>query len=668
MEPLYKQYITKHSSALAHLEALPQTPSLINYMTQTQILASSVTHAWDLASLLIKPVQRLLKYPLLLATIAEQTPEDHGDKQNLFKACDAIEQIARGINDSRRRLEVVREVLTGKPQSSIPALQKKKLSSGNASLMRMKSMGASLRASRQKAGSNEEALRVEAYEKRLKECDGFIRELAKRIVAWAQQLRISQEHLRDWAVGFGKTIGISEEHPSDAFNAFLELINSRLLPLCKELDDIIAKEILPSLARLIDSSKAPKKLLEKMHSLKSQHNELLNTNLSSKHRPSPSLLEASQTYQDIRAQLDVELPAYLSLLDRGLVACIMQFARYQTQFWSHVRDEWGTLWDCLRMEGETNAGCEETFRLWWTRYSEVEGAIRKLRVLDPSAEEPKATRSRSKSFGPIPDPDSSMALPFGTSYPTPDSPFSGQSHRHRSFGSLDSTTQRRMQRSPSVEAFQSTSPTRSRSQPRTPDNLGRRKGRSNTSPLPSSTSSPTLTDYINNMSAVHSHAAPKGYTESLRSSTDVRGRQSRSGSFSRRFSESLRAPIRKTTSQKSLGSVGASSVSSRQFSEPEPMPPCQHYDSVPPDSPTQYYVRVIHPLDPPRGTLYMNLPFFRLRMGESYGVLSELGHPSRYPDLPVHVDEREEDTLLIVRNDYGELGLALASFLIPCES
>lgn len=146
------------------------------------------------------------------------------------------------------------------------------------------------------------------------------------------------------------------------------------------------------------------------------------------------------------------------------------------------------------MKGRRNASCEETFRIWWKRYSEVEGAIRKLRVLDSSAEEPQATRSRSKPFGPIPYNDSNMALPFGTHYSTPGSPFHGQSHRHHSFGSLGSATQRRMQQLPSVEAFQTPSPSNSRSEPRTPDNPGRvgdRKGRSHAVPLPSTTS-PTI--------------------------------------------------------------------------------------------------------------------------------------------------------------------------------
>jgi hypothetical protein len=86
MEPQYMLYITHHPAALARLTALPQTPALAAYHNTTRTLAQQLSHAWDLPSLLIKPVQRLLKYALLLKAIIESTPDSHGDKENL-SAC-----------------------------------------------------------------------------------------------------------------------------------------------------------------------------------------------------------------------------------------------------------------------------------------------------------------------------------------------------------------------------------------------------------------------------------------------------------------------------------------------------------------------------------------------------------------------------------------------------
>lgn len=113
MKPPYTTYITRHSSALAHLNALPQTPGLTAYLAQTHTLAQSYTHAWDLPSLLIKPVQRLLKYPLLLKAIMDDTsPGDARDK--LREAHDKVEEVAKGVNDGQRRWEVVKNLLDAK--------------------------------------------------------------------------------------------------------------------------------------------------------------------------------------------------------------------------------------------------------------------------------------------------------------------------------------------------------------------------------------------------------------------------------------------------------------------------------------------------------------------------------------------------------------------------
>ena len=113
MKPPYTTYITRHPSAVAHLNALPQSPALVAYLAQTHTLAQSYTHAWDLPSLLIKPVQRLLKYPLLLAAIMNDT-EPGEAKDKLREARDKVEEVARSVNEGRRRLEVVKNLLDGK--------------------------------------------------------------------------------------------------------------------------------------------------------------------------------------------------------------------------------------------------------------------------------------------------------------------------------------------------------------------------------------------------------------------------------------------------------------------------------------------------------------------------------------------------------------------------
>ncbi|KAJ2001251.1 hypothetical protein H4R26_004228 [Coemansia thaxteri] len=64
---------------------------------QSQLLAGKTT-SWDMPSLLIKPVQRILKYPLLIKSLLSLTPPHTSDRSQLEKAALSIDRIAEAIN------------------------------------------------------------------------------------------------------------------------------------------------------------------------------------------------------------------------------------------------------------------------------------------------------------------------------------------------------------------------------------------------------------------------------------------------------------------------------------------------------------------------------------------------------------------------------------------
>ncbi|KAJ2818704.1 hypothetical protein GGI24_005018, partial [Coemansia furcata] len=64
---------------------------------QSQLLAGKTT-SWDMPSLLIKPVQRILKYPLLIKSLLNLTQQHTSDRNQLEKASQSIERIAETIN------------------------------------------------------------------------------------------------------------------------------------------------------------------------------------------------------------------------------------------------------------------------------------------------------------------------------------------------------------------------------------------------------------------------------------------------------------------------------------------------------------------------------------------------------------------------------------------
>lgn len=59
---------------------------------------SDITEAWNLDALLVKPNQRMTKYPLLLMELLKTTPEDHPDYSALVKANSGYRQALVRIN------------------------------------------------------------------------------------------------------------------------------------------------------------------------------------------------------------------------------------------------------------------------------------------------------------------------------------------------------------------------------------------------------------------------------------------------------------------------------------------------------------------------------------------------------------------------------------------
>ncbi|KAF7295946.1 DH domain-containing protein [Mycena kentingensis (nom. inval.)] len=379
VEGPYKQYITRHPTALAHLNALPSSPELAAYHTKTRDLASSLSHAWDLASLLIKPIQRLLKYSLLLGAIIDATAQTHPDRPHLVSARTAIEEVAHAVNEGRRRVEVVKEVLSApkKPPT----------------VLRIKSF-------RAPADVNSDAARVDRMASELARIDVFAQQLSRAAQEWARAAETSTHGLLTWARAFAAAIGLSSTVRSEAFDAFITTLTEGLLPVAAALLPKIGSDLLAPLARLLATAAQPRQLLASMNEHAPLHHHLLTMPVSSKNRPPQALMEASARYLALRTQLAAELPSYLSLLHRGLAALVRRLAAVQAAFFFDAREIWAGLWDMLRVEGERNGGGEETVAVWRSRWNDVDQGIQTLKICQalPSSLSQTLSASVSQTF------------------------------------------------------------------------------------------------------------------------------------------------------------------------------------------------------------------------------------------------------------------------------
>lgn len=99
----YAQYI-EHSNAI--LEKSEKCNDIQEYIQNGLTIIKQKINVFDLHSLLLKPIQRVLKYPLLLQELIKFTDVNHIDYNDLQQALVCMQDVATYINEIKRRREL----------------------------------------------------------------------------------------------------------------------------------------------------------------------------------------------------------------------------------------------------------------------------------------------------------------------------------------------------------------------------------------------------------------------------------------------------------------------------------------------------------------------------------------------------------------------------------
>ncbi|KAF2112367.1 hypothetical protein BDV96DRAFT_580599 [Lophiotrema nucula] len=118
LERLYTTYLLNHGEANNFLQSKLKAGDwkLLGWQKACMDHSKGMTLAWDLDSLLVKPVQRLLKYPLMLDELIKVLPEGHPDLPDLEAARKSIIEMSVRINSSKTRQETLRNVIQPKKE------------------------------------------------------------------------------------------------------------------------------------------------------------------------------------------------------------------------------------------------------------------------------------------------------------------------------------------------------------------------------------------------------------------------------------------------------------------------------------------------------------------------------------------------------------------------
>ncbi|NXX95938.1 ARH38 factor, partial [Centropus bengalensis] len=107
LEDTYKTYCYRHDDAHTMLESYEKDEELKQHLRHCVQSLKGKPNLMDMGSLMIKPVQRVMKYPLLLCELLNSTPASHPDHKALQDALLAMKNINVNINELKRRKDLV---------------------------------------------------------------------------------------------------------------------------------------------------------------------------------------------------------------------------------------------------------------------------------------------------------------------------------------------------------------------------------------------------------------------------------------------------------------------------------------------------------------------------------------------------------------------------------
>ncbi|KAL1787756.1 dynamin-binding protein isoform X1 [Sigmodon hispidus] len=130
LEGTYRVYCQNHDEAISLLEMYEKEEKVQKHLQDSMADLKSLYNEWgctnyiNLGSFLIKPVQRIMRYPLLLMELLNSTPESHPDKVPLASAVLAVKEINVNINEYKRRKDLVLKYRKGDEDSLMEKISK----------------------------------------------------------------------------------------------------------------------------------------------------------------------------------------------------------------------------------------------------------------------------------------------------------------------------------------------------------------------------------------------------------------------------------------------------------------------------------------------------------------------------------------------------------------
>ncbi|XP_075279653.1 dynamin-binding protein isoform X2 [Opisthocomus hoazin] len=351
LESIYRVYCQNHDEAIALLETYEKDEKMQKLLLDLLDSLRSLYSEWgctnyiNLGSFLIKPVQRVMRYPLLLMELLNATPEAHPDKAPLTAAVLAVKEINVNINEYKRRKDLVLKYRKSDEDSLMEKISKlnfhsiiKKSNRVSSHLKHLTGFAPQL-----KDEAFEETEKIFRMQERL--IKSFIRDLS----LYLQHVRESACMKALAAVSMWDLCTEKGSGDLDQFQKVNRLISDQLFSSFKERTERLVSS---PLNQLLSMFAGPHKLVQKrFDKLLDFHNCTERAEKLKDKRTLEELQSARNNYEALNAQLLDELPQFLRFAKELFASCVRGYAEAHCDFVRLALEELRPLLSLLKVSG-----------------------------------------------------------------------------------------------------------------------------------------------------------------------------------------------------------------------------------------------------------------------------------------------------------------------------
>ncbi|KAL8931786.1 MAG: hypothetical protein Q9211_006733 [Gyalolechia sp. 1 TL-2023] len=344
MEKVYADYLKNHDAANQKLAQLQKNDKVQIWLKECRAYAHDLTAAWDLDSLLVKPVQRILKYPLLLDQLLEATPENHPDFTKLDVASREMKGISMRINEMKKRADLMEQMTNNR---------KRKESDVRIGLS--KAFGRRTEKLRQQVGLSDmvEDKGYNAVSEKFGSHFFQLQVVMRDVEMYTSDVQIWMNRFCDFVMAIENHIDVAQSSYPEVESKWRKFrMSTREMSMTALTDHInaVRKNVIEPMTTLLKLHDSPQKLMQKRNKRVIDYARYKGIKERGD-KPDKKTTEQGEQFVAINESLKEELPKLFALTGKLVEACLNSFVQLQLQWHAIWRRKLGQALDNYKATG-----------------------------------------------------------------------------------------------------------------------------------------------------------------------------------------------------------------------------------------------------------------------------------------------------------------------------